>query len=101
MNQVVSHILEDTDRSLPALVNPPEITHDISIGRLSVLKYSTLYMFHVHLEGYMTVFQSQTSFPGVQRGTAYFTQEIIPFCLQLNTSTVASLYGALKLAKGY
>lgn len=40
----------DTDHSLPALVNPPEITHDISIGRLSVLKYPTLSMLHVHRE---------------------------------------------------
>ena len=46
--------LEDTDHSLPALVNPPEITHDISIGSLTVLKYPTLYMLRVHLEALHT-----------------------------------------------
>lgn len=58
MNRTVSHTyitLEDTDRSLPALAKAPEMTHDISIGRLTVLKYPTLYMFRVHVEAYTTV----------------------------------------------
>lgn len=73
-------ILGDTDHSLPALVNPPEITHDISIGRLSVLKYPPLYMLNVHLEAYAEQFLSAwTSFTGVQSGTAYITEEAIHF----------------------
>lgn len=58
MNRTVSHTyitLEDTDRSLPALAKAHEMTHDISIGRLTVLKYPTLYMFRVHVEAYTTV----------------------------------------------
>lgn len=58
MDRTVSHTyitLVDTDRSLPALAEPPEMTHDISTGRLTVLKFPTLYMFCVHVEAYATV----------------------------------------------